>query len=758
MAESADRKPPEPDNGGVDSRPDAWPITDETMFRLLFEGARDAIFWADADTGIIVNCNRAAEELMGTDRSELIGIHQTRLHPLEDSEHYAASFHEFVAGVHRAPFPSIALRRDGRHVDIEISTSMVDVNGRSLIQGIFRDVTERKHAVGRYRILFEEMLDGFALHEIVRDADGVAIDYRFLAVNPAFERLTGLSADDVIGRTVLQVMPDTEPSWIEMYGRVVDTGESAQFRDYSRALNKHFEVKAFRADTNQFACVFADISEHVQALEALQLSEARLYLAQGAAKAGTWEWDKRSGEVKWAAQLWDLYDLDPTAEATVEAFFDAIHPSDRDEMQRQWMQAVEDESDLQIEWRVDTRDGSERWLMSRGRPMHDDAGELVAYVGIVIDVTDERRIKNGLYWKRRRIDEAHRVARVGVWDWDCETDTMTWSSDLCEMVGRDPNAPAPNFDGLREYYTLDSWDTFTAASKATFETGRPYDIELEMIHQDGSICWTRAVGSVLPDEHGSVVGLHGTVHDMTKQKLAEQELMRQRRSLAELATDIHDSGERERRQIALELHDGVGQALAAAKMTANQLASDLPEGSAARDVERLIGLLNESIDAIRLLTVELSPPVLYELGLGPALGWLADDYMARFGLACDVQVDTEHHGLTTHTATLVFRTVRELLNNAHRHSGADNARVEVTSRGDMLVVSVQDEGCGFDVVSSNIGPKDGAHFGLFSIREQIGLVGGTFEIDSLPGRGTRVDVRLPIVPEAEDSEPSRESA
>jgi PAS domain S-box-containing protein len=740
-----DKRKQEPQvcENSIDGAP-LWPGFDEAVFRVLFEGARDAIFWADADSGFIVNCNRAAEELMGMDRSRLIGIHQTRLHPLEEISHHADSFGRAAAGSLRGPFASVIAREDGARVDIEISTSVVTVSGRRLIQGIFRDITERTHALARYRTLFHEMLDGCALHEMIYDAAGVPVDYRFLSVNPAFERLTGLRAEDVVGKTVLEVMPDTEPRWIEMYARVVKTGMSEQCRDYSRALSKHFEVKAFRSDPHRFACVFSDITEHVTAVEALQLSEARLHLAQGAAKAGTWEWDMRSGEVKWAAQLWNLYDLSENTEATLDAFFGAVHPSERAEIQRKWTEAVDHEADLEIEWRVDTRDESERWLLSRGRPIRDDSGELAAYVGIVIEVTEDRQIKNGLTWRRRKVDEAHRVARIGVWEWFLETGQLTWSVDLCDMVGHDPRLPAPTLGELSGYYTVESWDALLTASQSALETGQPYDIELEMIRKDGSMCWTRTVGSVLPDERGSIVGLHGTVHDVTARKLAEQELQRQRRSLAELATDILESGERERRQIAIELHDGVGQALAAAKMTVNQIAADMSPESDTLEIERLLGLLNESISAIRLLTVELSPPVLYELGLRAALGWLADDFFERLGFKCDVNVGAWHREIETHTSVFAFRTIRELLNNAHRHSGVNYARVDVTSRDDMLVIRVEDDGCGFDGTERHTLPHKGAQFGLFSIREGVGLLGGTLEIDSMTGQGTRIDVRLPI--------------
>jgi len=113
----------------------------------------------------------------------------------------------------------------------------------------------------RFRQLFESMISGFALYEIILDDAGVPRDYRFLEVNPAFERLTGLKPEALIGRRVLEVMPDTEPYWIETFGRVATTGESVQVDHFSRELDKHLQIIAYCPEPGRFATVFQDITE-----------------------------------------------------------------------------------------------------------------------------------------------------------------------------------------------------------------------------------------------------------------------------------------------------------------------------------------------------------------------------------------------------------------------------------------------------------------------------------------------------------------
>ncbi len=161
----------------------------------------------------------------------------------------------------------------------ELAKSAADVPDDALADNAsylraLRVGSERPECAGlgvtvEYRLLFEHMLDGFALHQLVTDAAGRPVDYRFMAVNPAFERMVGVTAAEVVGRLVTEVVPGVEPEWIERYGHVALTGEVARFEQRAEALGKDFEVVAFRTRPGRFACVFRDVTER-------RLAEARI--------------------------------------------------------------------------------------------------------------------------------------------------------------------------------------------------------------------------------------------------------------------------------------------------------------------------------------------------------------------------------------------------------------------------------------------------------------------------------------------------
>ena len=148
------------------------------------------------------------------------------------------------------------------------------------VLSISRDVTRQRRAEADYQTLFREMPYGVALHEIICDEHGRPTDYKFLSLNPAFERLTGLETKSIVGRTALEVIPSLEPHWIERYGKVALTGEPAYFNSGNAAIGKHFDVTAFCPAPRQFVCIFSDVTDRVHAEQAKAKLEAQLQQAQ----------------------------------------------------------------------------------------------------------------------------------------------------------------------------------------------------------------------------------------------------------------------------------------------------------------------------------------------------------------------------------------------------------------------------------------------------------------------------------------------
>ncbi|MFC2102079.1 PAS domain S-box protein [Bacteroidota bacterium] len=143
----------------------------------------------------------------------------------------------------------------------------------NLLEDLKKQNRARIEGEEKYRLLFTQMTEGFALHEIICNDKGVPVDYRFLEVNSAFEKITGLMADQLIGKSALEVMPGLEERWIKTYGKVALTGKPVDFTQYSMELDKTYEVHAFSTQVNRFATVFSDVSDQVRTEQSLRESE-----------------------------------------------------------------------------------------------------------------------------------------------------------------------------------------------------------------------------------------------------------------------------------------------------------------------------------------------------------------------------------------------------------------------------------------------------------------------------------------------------
>jgi PAS domain S-box-containing protein len=229
------------------------------------------------------------------------------------------------------------------------------------------------------------------------------------------------------------------------------------------------------------------------------------------------------------------------------------------------------------------------------------------------------------------------------------------------------------------------------------------------------------------------------ISDISERKEHERRILNYEAGLRRLAVDAALTEERERRRIGANLHDGVGQILA---LVRNKLASTEPavEGAARGTLARCISLLDEAVAQTRSLTFDLSPPILCDLGLEPALRWLADQMEQRYRMRIDLEGDLDLR-MDSEVAGVVFRALRELLTNVAKHAGLAAAKVTFGHEGELVHVAVEDAGVGFSPRDGGLGPEIG--FGLVSVRDQIERLGGWMTIHSAPGQGTRIVLVVP---------------
>jgi PAS domain S-box-containing protein len=378
----------------------------EGLFSLL----PDLACIASAD-GYFKKLNPLWEETLGYTVEELLNSpFITFVHP-EDIEH---TLQEGVKIFNGEPAINLVNRyrcKDGSYKWLEWRTA--PTRNKSHVLATARDITERRQGEEKYSLLFDRMLNGFAICEIICDAAGRPVNFRFLEVNPAFERNMGLKNAGVTGRTVLELLPETEEYWIERYGKVALTGEPMSFTAFHSGVDKHFQIAAFSLGHGQFAVIFDDVTSRVRMeqslLESVSREKARAAelgaLMEAVPATVLIAHDPECRLVTGNLAAYELLRMPPGGNLSKSAP-DGERPSHYrifkngvetafHELPVQRAARGEDVRDYEQEFVFE--DGSRRILLGNATPLRDEMGRLCGAVSTFVDITELKHAREEMH-------------------------------------------------------------------------------------------------------------------------------------------------------------------------------------------------------------------------------------------------------------------------------------------------------------------------------------------------------------------------
>ena len=411
----------------------------------------------------------------------------------------------------------------------------------------------------RFRQLFNENVAGYALHEIICDSTGIPIDYRFLEVNPAFERLTGLLKNDIIGKTVKEVLPLIEPYWIETYGKVALTGQSTHFENFSAELDRYYEVTAYSPEKGTFATLVLDITDRKRAEVALQESEERHRLTLDATNDGIWDWDIPTGTAIFSPRWFSMLGYDPDEmPSTYDTWRSLIHPDDLIDAERKIQDHISRKDEgYTVEVRMLTKQGVYKWILTRGRVVERDKdGSPIRMVGTHTDISDRKLIEEELTKKHfellasyeelasseeelkknlselslseqkiriseERLKMAQEIGRVGSWEYDLETGTIWGSAEGFHIYGFPPVAGDIDIDKIEA--CIPERKRVHQALENLINLGYDYNIEFSINPADGSPeKIIRSIARMEKNDSGFPLKVTGVILDITDLKKKEE--------------------------------------------------------------------------------------------------------------------------------------------------------------------------------------------------------------------------------------------
>ncbi|HET9593979.1 MAG TPA: PAS domain S-box protein [Anaeromyxobacteraceae bacterium] len=388
-----------------------------------------------------------------------------------------------------------------------------------------REVHARTHDALRqsetnFRSLIDAMSEGFALHDVVRDEAGAPRDVRHLFVNAAFERLLGVEAAQVEGRTVRELFPGVDPAWVERCGQVALTGEPARFQAQLGRPGRCFDVSAYPARPGQVAVVLFDVTDRRRAEEELATQrqlladiidgtpslifafdrEQRIMLANDAAARflGTTK-DSLRGRLPYDG-------LSPQLAASLPAVHAAV-------------MATGAAQTAEVVVRLP---GGERTVVATRYPLRDGAGHVYGTASVATDITEQKRIEAALRESEERLNEAQQNARIGSWRY-LPGGPLLFSDEMYELLGLPRELPPTFEDVLAVLHPEDRDGRHEAFARAVASGALEFDTQFRVISRDGRVRTMDSRGKIRREADGGVLDAFGTVQDVTELKAAEAE-------------------------------------------------------------------------------------------------------------------------------------------------------------------------------------------------------------------------------------------
>jgi PAS domain S-box-containing protein len=727
------------------------------LLEFSIDSIPDAVYWITMD-GRFRNCNAAACRMLAYRREELLSLSFHDIDPdysLEDGQSDLVELKR-TGTLH---LKRCHTTKDGRVIPVEVTFNYFIYNDVEYVCCIARDINELSQAQAELEKKVEERtaelaetvralrFTQFAIDRAADQAFWMTDDGRFIYVNDAACRALGYTREELLRMSVPDINPTCSPEEFPVYWNESREKGSSTFETCHRAKDGRVFPVEIRSnyvifDGEEYNCAFAtDITERKKAKEELLLS--RFCIDKAA--IGIYQTDENGtifnvndyacaslGFLKEELFSLSVFDIDPAI--TGEKMLEIKRTLDRTgSVTHETVHRRKDGTTFPVEIAANL-------LEFRGKEFT---------ISFVKDITERKRAEEEL-----RASEAEKSLIL-----NSTMDYVMYHDTDMKIMWANWKAAELTTLPVEEFIGRHCWEVVHRRDKPCEEcpvvlardTGEPQ--KMEKYSPNGLILNMRAYP--IRSEEGKLLGIAEFASDITEQKRAEDALrkahdelearVRKRtEQLVSLTAELSLAEEKERRRIATELHDHVGQTLIMGKIRLDSLSPELPAEDLAASLADISRHLARSLEEIRSLTFQLSPPLLYEVGFEAAVEWLGEEFGEKYDFQVEFQDDGRRKPLDEETGVALYQMVRELLLNVAKHAKAKKTGISVEKVSDKIRICVADDGIGFDAMNG-MGRKNRKRgFGLFNIRQRIDHMGGKLEMESRLGYGTRMTLLLPL--------------
>ena len=392
------------------------------------------------------------------------------------------------------------------------------------------------------------------------------------------------------------------------------------------------------------------------------------------------------------------------------------------------------------------KDGSEIWLGQNTQLIYKN-DQVVGFQSVARDISERKLVETALQESNELFRASFSDATIGMALVSNEYSIIEVNPAFCQMLGYTSESLI-GISSISITHPEDIDQSVNHYQDLISGKVKSYHFEKRYIHKDGHEIYAQVIVSGVRDELGNPLYAIAQIQETTESRKAKEKARQHEIQLQALVYDISVAEENERRRIAVELHDSVIQDIALCKIKLGELSRHVITNSSLNIIAEMRLLMEQTIKESRSLVFDLSLPVLYELGFVAAIKWLAESRQEKFNIKYLVIDEGIFKPLKREVEVMLYKAVRELLINVKNHACAKEVKIFIKQTNSDVEVCVQDDGVGFrqNILESIIGNE--LKFGLFGIKERLGLLNGSVKVSSSPETGTKITLRAPLILDA----------
>jgi PAS domain S-box-containing protein len=714
----------------------------EEKFSLAFRESPMALAVTTVKDNRYLDINDTYEQMTGWRRDETIGRTPFDLNIWVDPTQRTEMANEVQTTGTVRNLEFRFRRKDGEQRNGLVSAELIEIEGEPCVMAVVADITERKQIQEQLQLSQARLagIVGSAMDAIIAtDAERNIVFF-----NTAAEKVFGCPANEAIGTAIDRFIPERFRLANKEQMRLFDE-EKVGNRDLNergilfglRASGEEFPMEAsvsrLEANGQQlFTVVLRDVTERYRSDEALRKSEQRLHLAVQAGRMYAEEWDAASDTIVRSPEYVDILGQDEPMQTSRLKLLGRVHPNDRDQVIGELAKITSETPLLTTCYRFMRSDGSTIWLEKSAKGFFDDEGKLVRLVSVTADISERQKAERAHLESEERFRLVANTAPVLIWMAGADKLCTYFNQPWLEFTGRCLEADLGN--GWQEVVHPDDRSTLLDTYAQVFDRRGRFEMEYRLRRHDGEYRWVSDLGVPRFNPDGSFTGYIGSCMDVTERKIAEEALTNMGRKLIEAHED-------ERTWIGRELHDDINQRIALLSIELDRWNQSAESSSDVHDHIRKIsqGLVEIGED-IQALSHRLHSSKLEYLGIAVAAQSFCRELSERYKVHISFSHSEIPRNLPKEIGLCLFRVLQEALQNAVKHSGVQDFKVELRGRAGEILLSVIDAGNGFD--SHDAVNRLGV--GLISMRQRLQLVNGELSIVSELGRGTAIYARVPV--------------